>query len=270
MTWSSASQRAPATRVLGLLASVGIVKGKPFEPDARIRRILEEAIAVGNAAARTVTFAHAPRRASPSTRTPSGPAPCSSAVRVPGPAPGDHRQGPRRRPERGARKLNSPDQLLLHGHRDHARHVHAPDRDRLAIHLCDAATAMARTSMGARGYRLTLPADIPESRFWSVMLLRPPDPLDAPAWPAHAIPRQPGRARSRRTPTALRTSTSGRRRPAGKEHNWLQTVPGKGWWTFLRLYNPLESFFDKTWRAERDRARLDAPLNGHAGIGSVP
>ncbi len=36
--------------------------------------------------------------------------------------------------------------------------------------------------------------------------------------------------------------------PAGKEHNWLQTVPGKGWWAILRLYNPLESFFDKSWR----------------------
>ena len=36
--------------------------------------------------------------------------------------------------------------------------------------------------------------------------------------------------------------------PDGKEANWLQTVPGKGWWTILRLYNPLQSFFDKTWR----------------------
>jgi hypothetical protein len=27
-----------------------------------------------------------------------------------------------------------------------------------------------------------------------------------------------------------------------------QTVPRKGWWTILRLYNPLQSFFDKTWR----------------------
>jgi len=36
--------------------------------------------------------------------------------------------------------------------------------------------------------------------------------------------------------------------PEGKEHNWLQTVPGKGWWTILRLYNPLQPFFDKTWR----------------------
>jgi hypothetical protein len=36
--------------------------------------------------------------------------------------------------------------------------------------------------------------------------------------------------------------------PAGKEKNWVQTVPGKGWNTILRLYGPLEPWFDKTWR----------------------
>jgi hypothetical protein len=36
--------------------------------------------------------------------------------------------------------------------------------------------------------------------------------------------------------------------PEGKESNWIQTVPGKGWWIILRLYNPLQPFFDKSWR----------------------
>ena len=39
--------------LLGLLAAVGIVHGKPFEPDARMRKILEDAVVVGNATART-------------------------------------------------------------------------------------------------------------------------------------------------------------------------------------------------------------------------
>jgi hypothetical protein len=34
----------------------------------------------------------------------------------------------------------------------------------------------------------------------------------------------------------------------GKESNWIQTVPGKGWFTILRLYGALEPWFDKTWR----------------------
>ena len=43
--------------ILGQLAAVGIVKGKPFAPDKRLRKILEDAVVVGNATARTVTFA---------------------------------------------------------------------------------------------------------------------------------------------------------------------------------------------------------------------
>ena len=36
--------------------------------------------------------------------------------------------------------------------------------------------------------------------------------------------------------------------PAGMENNWIQTIPGKGWFTLLRLYGPLEPWFNKTWR----------------------
>lgn len=36
--------------------------------------------------------------------------------------------------------------------------------------------------------------------------------------------------------------------PVGRESNWIQTVPGKGWNMLFRLYGPLEPWFDKTWR----------------------
>lgn len=32
----------------------------------------------------------------------------------------------------------------------------------------------------------------------------------------------------------------GPKTPAGFEKNWVQTIPGKGWFTLLRLYGPLE------------------------------
>jgi len=35
--------------------------------------------------------------------------------------------------------------------------------------------------------------------------------------------------------------------PGGQERNWIQTVPGHGWFPIFRLYGPLEPFFDKTW-----------------------
>ena len=36
--------------------------------------------------------------------------------------------------------------------------------------------------------------------------------------------------------------------PSGHEDNWVQTMPGKGWSVFLRLYGPLQPWFDKSWK----------------------
>ncbi|MBP9094432.1 DUF1214 domain-containing protein [bacterium] len=40
----------------------------------------------------------------------------------------------------------------------------------------------------------------------------------------------------------------GPKAPTGKENNWVQTIPGKDWFMILRLYGPLEPWFNKTWR----------------------
>lgn len=47
---------AYSPEILGPLASIGIEKGKPFAPDERMKKILTEAAAVGNATARTIAF----------------------------------------------------------------------------------------------------------------------------------------------------------------------------------------------------------------------
>ena len=36
--------------------------------------------------------------------------------------------------------------------------------------------------------------------------------------------------------------------PGGYEKNWLQTVPGKAWFAYFRLYGPLEPYLNRTWR----------------------
>lgn len=36
--------------------------------------------------------------------------------------------------------------------------------------------------------------------------------------------------------------------PKGMESNWVQTLPGKGWFMILRLYGPLEPWFDQSWK----------------------
>ena len=36
--------------------------------------------------------------------------------------------------------------------------------------------------------------------------------------------------------------------PKGREANWIQTIPGKSWFAILRMYGPLEPWFDQTWK----------------------
>jgi hypothetical protein len=36
--------------------------------------------------------------------------------------------------------------------------------------------------------------------------------------------------------------------PAGKEKNWLETAPGRGYFAILRLYGPTETAIDKSWK----------------------
>lgn len=40
----------------------------------------------------------------------------------------------------------------------------------------------------------------------------------------------------------------GLKSPAGKDKNWVQTLPGQGWMAWLRLYGPRQPWFDKSWR----------------------
>ena len=56
-------QLGAALFAVGLFASIGIKKGAPFSPDARMKKILTEAVAVGNATARAIVFASRDKRA---------------------------------------------------------------------------------------------------------------------------------------------------------------------------------------------------------------
>jgi len=100
---------------------------------------------------------------------------------------------------------------------------------------------------GGKNYKLHLPPHIPVANFWSVILYddqtRSMLQTDQ-QWPAV----------SSQTKGLLVNADGsvdiyfGPKAPAGKENNWVQTVPGKGWNTLLRLYGPLQPWFDKTWR----------------------
>ena len=139
-------QQEPATsldpELMGPLAAIGIIKGKPFAPDARMKKIMTEALALANATSRSLLMN--PR--DPSWYLLSRLGVVEHAVhqrlRVRDAHPDDRGAGPgsnahSRRcqtvPDHRLPPVGCAHQLLLRRHRHHARDGHAHDRHRLAV-----------------------------------------------------------------------------------------------------------------------------------------
>jgi hypothetical protein len=107
--------------------------------------------------------------------------------------------------------------------------------------------AQGRPLDGGKSYRLRLPPNIPVANFWSVILYdnqtRSMLQTDQ-QWPAVSSQTQGLQVNADSSVDIY----FGPKPPDGKESNWVQTIPGKGWNTLLRLYGPLQPWFDKTWR----------------------
>jgi hypothetical protein len=237
--------------LMGQLAAIGIEKGKPFEPDERMRRILEEAAAVGSATSRALLF---------DPRTLEGFAyyddsAWGNMLWVGGfnfetPPPLVTEEGIKPLPPTGARTLN-------------ARTAFFYGFTGITPAMCMRLTGVGSQYIfayvdadgnrldGAKTYRVTLPPDIPAARFWSLTA------YDTETRSMLQTRQRFPRAGSQAYPTPSATPdadgsttvTFGPERPSGSpEGNWIQTVPGKGWFLILRLYSPLQPFFDKSWR----------------------
>jgi hypothetical protein len=218
----------PETR--GLLAAIGIRKGTPFAPDARMQGILAEAAAVGNATARALVF---------NTRNLGAYYFANSAWQVPW--IGDYEFSPG-----GVLDLDARTFLFYIGWGI------SPSMTLKMVGLGSQYAFAVRDAAGqyldgAKMYRLHLPPHIPAKDFWSILVY---DPQTRSM--LQTDQRFPSLS-SQKADLIVNPDGSvdvhfGPEPPAGKEANWVQTIPGKGWYLGLRLYGPLEPWFDKTWR----------------------
>jgi hypothetical protein len=99
---------------------------------------------------------------------------------------------------------------------------------------------------GGTSYRLMLPPNIPAANFWSVTLYE----VENASALANGQPFPSLGSRDKPAPNAdgsteLYLSPEA---PAGKQGNWLRTVPGKGYFAILRLYSPTEAALNKSWK----------------------
>ncbi|BDY05261.1 DUF1254 domain-containing protein [Ferrimonas sp. YFM] len=227
----------PETR--GLFAAIGIEKGKPFEPDKRMRRILSDAVAIGNAAARSIVW----------------------HPRVDG-----LMKGVEIYPGEGSAWIMAfaDKNVFFNGDDGHTMNSDA----RVMFHYPYTAVtpAMALTRAGAgsdyavayvdankqpfdgsKTYRLRVPANPPAKQFWAATVYDPQTRSQLQS-------SQPFPTVGSQT-EGIKANADGSydlyfgpKPPKGFENNWVETIPGKGWFTVFRIYGPLEPWIEKSWR----------------------
>ena len=216
---------------LGLFASIGIEKGKPFEPDARMKKILTEAAAVGNATSRAILFrtrmkdAHFyPESAWVTT--------CAGGYEF--------------LSQPGVRNLDA--RTMFHYYATGITPAMALKMVGIGSQYAAAfVDSEGKPLDGSKTYKIHLPPNIPAKDFWSFVV------YDNQTRSMLQTDEQFPSIGSQTKGIVVNPDSSvdvwfGPTAPQGHEANWVQTVPNKGWNVLLRLYGPLQPWFDKTWK----------------------
>jgi hypothetical protein len=217
--------------LVGQFASIGIKKGEPFAPDERMKKILAEGVAIANATARSLTFRPREDRLYfyPRQRQWYSPFAGGSSEFM----------------NNGERVLD--DRIIFHYY---ATGI-TPAMARAKVGTGSAYAIGAHDSEGnyldgSKTYKVTLPAPIPAKDFWSFVV------YDSQTRSVLETDQKAAGIDSNSLDIKANADGSytvwfAPKPPAGKESNWIQTMSGKSFNALLRLYGPLEPFFDKTW-----------------------
>jgi hypothetical protein len=215
---------------MAMLKPLGIEKDKPFAPDARQRAILEEAATLGDVMARTLLF--------------------DGHERISGAEffPGKHWHWVTLLSAGG--ESESYSQLDERVHYTYGAIYTSPFIG--TKHAGPGSTYIQAFEDkdgnhfdGGKSYRLHVPANAPAAAFWSLTL------YDTAT---RSMVQSPSNDAAHSSYDDLKKNADGSidlyfapQKPEGEESNWLETVPGSGFYPMLRFYTPTEGLFDGTW-----------------------
>ncbi len=218
-----------ASLLVSLLKPLGIEPGKPFDPDARQKKILADAAHFGWLMAQAISYA--PR--------------LDDIVYYPGTQWEWVLELDPSLREAFWRDLEARTNYYFQASMAQpAMKVKAIGRG--SQYVRSARDAEGEWLDGSNLYRLNVPADPPAELFWSITLhdfeTRSQIQTDTNNAALSSYDnlkyREDGSVDLYFGPTA----------PEGFESNWVKTIPGRGWWVWFRFYSPTEAFFDKSWQ----------------------
>jgi hypothetical protein len=225
--------------IRGLFASIGIEKGKPFNPDARMKKILENAVAIGNATARSIVWY--PRVDGTMKGVEVFPGKDSAWVLA------FHKKNVFFNGDDGA-TMNSDARVNFH-------YPYTAVTPAMALTKAGAGSDYASAFVdsnkkpldGSKTYRLNIPANPPVKDFWALTMYD--NQTRSQLQTGQKFPTVGSQTEGiRKNDDGSFDIYFGPKAPEGFENNWLETVPGKGWFTILRIYGPLQPWIDKSWK----------------------
>lgn len=249
-------QNEPATsydvELAGQLAAIGIVHGKEFKPDERMKKILSDAAAVGQATGRSLNWRFAMKHPDWAYYDGShwGSMLWEGGAFFETPPPLFEQGLFKPLPPTGARTLDS---------RTAFYYAYTLDSPGMIMRIPGVGSQYLMGFLdaggvpfdGAKTYKVSLPKGIPAEAFWSLTLYdnQTRSMLQTPQkYPRAGSQSYPSPAAEEAADGATTIYFSPAQPEGVSRGNWIQTDPRKGWFTILRLYSPLPSFFDKSWR----------------------
>jgi len=230
---------------LGMLASIGIAKGQPFNPDAKTRTILDRAAKTAYKMSRVVAFENNASglslRVYPDRRW-LNPFADGTPTNLGGSKDLSWRN------VAGAYPYLALDARIwmFTNYYSLSPGMVSQTPGKGAKYMIGFTDSEGANLSGGSNYRLTLPADIPAANFWSVTLYEAENAsglANGQPFPSLGSRDKPAANADGSTDIYL-----GPKAPEGKAGNWLATVPGKGYFAILRLYGPTEPAIDKSWK----------------------
>jgi hypothetical protein len=214
---------------MAMLLPLGIEKGKPFTPDARQQKLLEEATFVGEAMAMANGFN---KRSAGSQYRPD--ANWQYAIML----------DPSQETEFYSQLDERADYFYQAVTTTKGMVSKTPGVGSAYLAAAECHHDGSRFD-GGRTYRLRVPPNAPAAQFWSVTLYD----VDTRSFivTKEEIADRSSRIDLRKNADGSVDIYMGPQAPEGFETNWIPTVPGRGWFTLFRLYGPTEPYFDKSW-----------------------